>query len=245
MGEKRPISNIELSEEQRRSVLLTYSFAKDFFDRAKEEGVMMGAHGLDHGLRVVGNTLLICQGEGTDPFLPTITALLIDIGRSVDDPRAKNWQHGFVSAELSEPFLEELGLSEQDKNIVLNALKDHSRRNELVDYPSSVVKAVMDGDRLSTVGPLGPLRAAATRPHLPLILPESEETSTSDDDITSVFFDVKYRQPEWFGWLWTPTARKMAERKKIFHEYYVQEVEKDVAPAYNACREIGLPLDLS
>ena len=234
-----------LDEVQKKQVLTTREFAKGFFDKAKQEGTMMGAHGLDHGTRVVGNALLISQGEGVHPLLPTVTALLMDTGRSVDDPRSKNWEHGFVSAEITEEFLQELGLTREDRTTVLNAMRDHSRLNEYVENKTPVVKVVMDADRLATLGPLGPLRAAATRPQLPLVLPESHDTGSVDDEITSVFQDVAVRQYEWFDMLWTATAKKLAEGKKVFHLEYVNAVIEDVRSVYAACEAIGLPLDFS
>jgi len=234
---------LSITEEQRKKLLQTYEFVKTFFDLAKNEKVMMGAHGLDHGLRVAGNAYIISQGEGVNPFLPVLASLLIDVGRSVDDPRSKNWQHGYVSIEIADPFLDKLNIPAVDKKIVLDTLRDHSRLNEYVENLTDVVKIVMDADRLATLGPLGPLRAAATRHQLPLVTPEFSDTKSEDDNIASVLQDVEFRQGEWFDMLWTNTGRKMGEKKYAFHQEYVKAVKEDVKPMYEACHEVGLPLD--
>lgn len=235
----------ELNDEQTMKVLQTYHFAKDIIDKAREDGTLMGAHLLDHGLRVAGYATLIAEGEGENPFLPIITSLLLDIGRSTDDERSKSWKHGYVSGELAEDFLNELGLNNEEALLVQDALRDHSRLNKFVERKSPLVKIVMDADRLATIGPLGPMRAAATRWSLPLVLPEGGDERSGDDEIVSVLQDVEYRQGEWLGMIWTPTGKKMAEEKNEWHIKYVQDVKDDVKVAYDACNAIGLPLDLS
>lgn len=237
--------NKELDSERITKILQTYHFAKEMIDKAKEDGTIMGAHLLDHGLRVAGNAALISQGEGMNPFLPVITSLLIDIGRSTNDERSKNWQHGYVSGELAGDFLSELGLDEKDKTLVLDALRDHSRLNDRVENKSILVKIVMDADRLATIGPLGPMRAAATRWDKPLVLAEDSDESSGDTEIKSVLQDVQHRQGEWFSMIWTATGKKIAEGKHEWHIKYVQAVKDDVKAAYDACNAIGLPLDLA
>jgi len=234
----------ELNSEKITKIVQTYHFAKGILDEAEENGTKMGAHLLDHALRVAGNAALISQGEGMDPFLPIVTSLLIDIGRNTRDKRSRSWEHGYVSAELAQDFLVKLGLGQGDQALVIDALRDHSRLNKDVENKSWLVKIVMDADRLATIGPLGPMRAAATRWQLPLVLVDQEDQNSSDTEIRSVLQDVEFRQGEWFDMIWTATGKKIAKKKNKWLQKYIQEVKEDVEASYEACRAIGLPLDL-
>ncbi len=232
------------TQREHQMLLSTYGHVKSFLNRAKEEGSFMGAHLLDHNLRVIGNTVLVADGERFRMFPPLLTSLLIDLGRNTKDSRAKNFRHGEVSMEIAKPFLEELGLNENDLNDILFAIRDHSKLNDRVEFPSYIVKTVMDADRLATLGPLSPMRAAATRPDLPLIRPDENDLQSADDQIKSIYQDVAIRHAEWFAMLWTPTAKRMAISKREFHDDYLKKLLADVSPVYQAVRESDLPLSL-
>lgn len=232
------------TQSEHRMLLATYGFVRDFLNRARESGSFMGAHLLDHNMRVIGNTALVADGEGFRMFPPLLASLLIDLGRNTSDPRAKNFRHGEVSMEIAKPFLEKMWLNENDSRDILYAIRDHSKLNDRVEFPSYIVKTIMDADRLATLGPLSPMRAAATRPDLPLIRPDENDLQSTDDKIKSVYQDVAIRHKEWFDMLWTSTAKRMAISKREFHDDYIEKLLADVSPMYQAVRESELPLSL-
>lgn len=228
--------------EQRQALVRTYEWVKGFFKDAEEKKkFVMGGHGLDHTERVVGMTATLSVLEKVEPFLPVLSALLIDIGRTSDDPRAKSFQHGEVSCEMASPLLRSLGiLTNEDREIVENTISDHSRKNEFV-RSSKVVQIVMDADRLDSLGALGPVRAAATRWRNPLFIPrENESGSTADDKIESIYHDFSVRVVEWFGMLWTSSARAIARPRVEFLLQFNEEYKKEASFMHASFDNMGL-----
>lgn len=236
------VENLPTKQEQ-VMLLAGYDFAGNFLSRAKQEGNFMGAHLLDHAVRVIACAALIAEGERLRKFPILMAALLIDLGRNVANPDAKTYKHGKISRELVEPFVKALPIDGDDQVNILNAIEDHPKLDIYVRH-SFVVDVVMDSDKLATLGSLGPMRAAATRPNLPLVAVGETSLLSGDDQIKTVLQDIKERQGQWFNMLWTPTAKKMVVSRKIFHDSYIKEVLADVAPMYQAASELGLPLSL-
>ena len=219
----------------------TLIFSREHLQKTNNEKEI-GAHSLDHALRVLGFTGMVCEGENWDPFLPLVTSLLIDLGRNTNDPRALGPRHGEVSSEISLPFVDDLDIGEADKRVILEAIINHPKLNDEIQSPTFVLQAVMDGDRLATLGPLSPMRAAATRWRLPLLNLDQLETGFQEDELKSVLQDVAVRQMRWYESLWTETAKKIAKPKYDFQLNYIKAVLDDVAPAYEILKILDLPL---
>lgn len=227
--EDGPPPEAKFTPEQKQALDKTYTWVKEFFKAAEEnKKFIMGGHGLDHTERVAGMTATLSVLEKEEPFLSVLAALLIDIGRTSDDPRSKNFMHGQVSREMASPFLKSLGvLSDGEREIVENAIADHSRRNSDV-RPSKVVEIVMDADRLDSLGALGPVRAGATRWRHPLFIPkEGDGQSTADDKIESIYYDFAHRVVEWYGMLWSASARQIARPRVEFLLEFNEEYKKE------------------
>lgn len=238
---------VKFTTEQKLALDKTYAWVKEFFNDAEEKKkFIMGGHGLDHTERVAGMTATLSVLEKEDPFLPVLAALLIDVGRTSDDPRSKNYMHGQLSREMASFFLRSLGiLSNEDREIVENAIADHSRRNSDV-RTSKVVKTVMDADRLDSLGALGPVRAAATRWRNPLFIPrEVEGQSTADDNIESIYYDFAYRVVEWYGMLWTASARQIARPRVEFLLEFNKEYKKEAGFMHTSFDNMKLGQDLT
>ncbi|TSC88499.1 MAG: hypothetical protein G01um10145_902 [Microgenomates group bacterium Gr01-1014_5] len=129
--EDQPIPDIKITPEQKAVLNKTLEWVQDFFDVAIEnDQVIMGGHGFDHNIRVSGMAGVLSTKEGVDPFLPILTSLLIDIGRTNRDPRAHNFKHGELSREMAEDFINSLPLTSDQRELVKNAIEDHPKLNE-------------------------------------------------------------------------------------------------------------------
>lgn len=214
-----------LNQEERLVLRQAKIWSQEFFTQAAKRGLISGGHGFDHNERVAGIAAVLSSLEGESIFLPVLTSLLFDVGRTSDDPRAKDYRHGEVSKELTESFINSLViLSPKDKIIVKNAIEDHPKKNQNV-RESHVVKIVMDADRLDTLGPLGIVRSSAHRWMLPLFNNDID-ISTQDSTIKTIYQDFAYRSPEFYDMLWTQSARRIAKPWVTYLKKFAREYKK-------------------
>jgi len=241
---EKPIESLSppranLSVKQRRVLKKARAWAEQFFIKAEEQGLVSGGHGFDHNKRTAGMAATLSVLEGHDPFLPVLAALVFDLGRTSNDPRAANWHHGEISREFSNDFLDSLPLlTEQDRVLVKNAIEDHPKLNSNVRR-SYVVEIIMDADRLDTLGALGPVRAAAHRWHLPLYATQIE-TSSVEGEIKTIYQDFAYRGMEFYDMLWTKSARKIAKPRYKFLKKFVQEFKKEASFMHQAFNNLKI-----
>jgi len=238
--------NFGTTEPQQKALSVALSWTKGYFDSVPQ-GTPINGHGFDKTMRQAGMAAIVAKGERFPVFLPVLTAMVMDVGRATNDPRAGNFRHGEVSKEMVVDNLFPLLdiLTPEDRIIVANAIEDHPKLNEYV-RESDVVKIVMDADRLGCLGLLGPLRAASGRPDKPLILPwETDDqtqtiASSADDRIQTVWQDMAVRHMEWVDMLWTYTAKEIAEPRVIAYRRYLKEVQKEAGFSYSAFRRLGI-----
>lgn len=230
----------DLSELQRDALQKTLIWTKGFFDNVPS-GTHIGGHGFDKTMRQAGMAAVIALGEGYSIFLPVLTAMVMDVGRVTQDPRSTNYQHGLLSREMVEsdllPSLD--SLNQEDRELIGNAVEDHSKLNENVRR-NYVVKVVMDADRLDCLGALGPLRSASWRPNIPLILPDEIETHSVDSQIQTMWQDMSVRHMEWVDMLWTQTAQGIARPRVQAYREYLARLQVETSFSYNAYKQLRL-----
>jgi len=236
-----PEFNLTLTER----VLLRRAdnFAKESFIKA--EGKMdAGGHQYDHNQRVAGMAAAIAAYEGHPPFLAALAGTIFDIGRTnADDPRSKNYLHGQLSREVSSYFLNSLPITEEERLLVGNAMEDHPRPNKYLRENSLdtwLIRILQDADRLDSLGLLGFLRSAAFRWKLPLIKPEETDTSSTEQDIGSIWQDIAYRVLEWNDMLWTDTAKEVARPRVLEYRRALEELKIEASFMYKAYKNLGL-----
>ncbi len=214
---------VNFSSNQKQVLVKVKRWSQDFYNKEERRGgPLLGGHGFDHTMRVCGMSVVLSVLEKVDPFLPVVSALLHDVGRAVDEPRALTYLHGQLSRELSENFLDSLEiLTNRDKQIVKNAVEDHPFLNEKV-RPSVVVKILMDADRLDGLGAIGPVRSGAVRWRLPIFTSQTDQGG-QEWQLTSVFQDFSVRVPEWQKMLWTKSAQEMAVTRAEFLRSFIDE----------------------
>lgn len=239
-----PPPEFVLSGPERELLRKVDDFAKEFFIRAAERGIEAGGHGYDHNQRVSGMAAAIAVYEGHAPFLPALTGFIFDIGRTnSEDNRSRNFLHGELSREMSANFLESLPITEEEKILIGDAMEVHPRLNEYLVQNNKntwLATILQDADRLDSLGHLGFLRSAAFRWRLPLIKPEETDTSSAEQDISSIWQDIAYRVLEWKDMLWTETARKIALPRVIEYRRGLEELKIEASFMYQAYKNLGI-----
>jgi len=108
------------------------------------------------------------------------------------------------------------GFTALQKDLVLEAVLEHSKKNDSKDNPVTVV--LKDADRLGNIGPLHWLRSAQFRPTIqevdPRYIRETDPTATFKNP-KSIIHDIK-ETLLWESWLRLPKARKLG--KPMFDE---------------------------
>ena len=237
--ELQPLPEFDLTPDQREALLVARDWTKAFFD-AVPEGTHIGGHGFDKTMRQAGTAAHLSHMENYPVFLPTLTAMIMDVGRISQDPRARSFKHGELSKEMIVPLFETLSiLTPEERELVGNAVEDHPKLNENVRR-NPVVEIAMDADRLDCLGALGPLRAATWRPNIPLILPEETGTSGVDTDIMTIWQDMADRQMEWLDMIWTESAREIMKPRIDFYRQYLEELKLETSFMYQAYKKLGL-----
>lgn len=237
--EHLPIPEFSLTGSQREALRGALLWTKKFFDNVPQ-GAHVGGHGFDKTMRQAGIAAYLACCEGHPVFLPVLTAMVMDVGRTSQDPRSKSIQHGLLSREMISPLLDSLNiLTGEEKKWVGDAVEDHPKLNEKVRR-SYIVEIAMDADRLDCLGMLGPLRAASWRPNIPIILPEETNTQSGDTQIKTMWQDMTVRQMEWADMLWTETAREVARPRVAAYRAYLEELKLEVSFMYEAYKRLGL-----
>lgn len=195
-----------LSPERKTTILeFVETKAREVYDKMP----FLPVHDISHTERVIRNTALICKGEEKDPFLPTITAWLHDLGR-LQELQAKEGgreiSHAKASAEqvpsILAPFSSELG--EEAIGMVQEAVACHSSPNAEDD--SLLATILKDADRLDGLGAIGLPRVFAFYPERPIYKPgdpfgiggdTSEEHLRYSDQSSQL--DGLIRNMEWFA----------------------------------------------
>lgn len=234
-----PLPEFDLAENQREALKKTLLWTKDFYDNVPSD-MHIGGHGFDKTMRQAGTAAHLSSLEGYPVFLPALTAMIMDVGRTSSDSRSRSWQHGQLSREMIVPLLDSLPeLLPNEKELVGNAVEDHSKLNENVRR-SWVVEIAMDADRLDCLGALGPLRSASWNSHLPAILPEETGTGSAESDLKTMWQDMSVRHMEWINMLWTDAAREIVKPRVQFYRQYLEELKFETSHMYQAYKKLGI-----
>ena len=215
-----------LAKDQRVILKKTLEFIIDYYQKQKKLGEVMGGHGFDHARRVAGVASFIAVNENKPPFLPILSALIHDMGRSNKDLRSRNRLHGQLSREIIDPFIQKLPLTRGDKNTIGNAIEDHPFLNNEV-RKSYVVEILMDADRLDTLGAISPVKSASALWQLPLV-GKINLTYGDETRIDSIYGHFGVWIPQWAHMMWTKTGQKIAKERlkflKLFNKKFLEEL---------------------
>ncbi|MBI2600862.1 hypothetical protein HYW42_02815 [Candidatus Daviesbacteria bacterium] len=95
------LQKLNLFIKQQQHLKKVYAQVKGIYLINEKIGLVMGGHGLDHVQRVAGMSAVLSSLEGVSPYLPILAALIHDLGRISNDPRAKTYLHGQLSVKMS------------------------------------------------------------------------------------------------------------------------------------------------
>jgi uncharacterized protein len=117
------------------------------------------AHDFDHIMRVFQNAQNICKKENVDEKLVLSAVLLHDIvSYPKSDKRSK--LSSIKSAEKSKKILKKFDFSNDEIQIIYDAIRDHSfSRNKIPETIEG--KILQDADRLDAIGAIGIARVFA------------------------------------------------------------------------------------
>jgi uncharacterized protein len=175
------------------------------------------AHGWLHTDRVRQSIRVLAAEEGVDPWLAEIAALLHDVGRTLPGPED---EHGIRSAQMAEPLMAELPLSEEERSAVLYAVGWHNSKRD--DTP--LLRVLRDADMLDALGAIGIMRAFMSKGTLPAY--DSEAPFDPDKvRLPPMHASDQVRlQLKFYKWLNTTTARRMAKERTEYMRGFISQV---------------------
>lgn len=190
-------------------------------------GALGGAHNPLHAIFVAQYGVLISDA----PWLQRCS-FVAGICHNVDRIYRENKE---LVKHIVSGYLETTGilLSAHEKELILDAVLEHSKKNDPDDNPVTVV--LKDADRLGNIGPLHWIRAGQFRPTIPPVDPRfittSDPTATFRDP-KSVLQDIT-NTLEWESWLRMPKAKELG--KPMF-----DEIRRFIANIEHQFRILGL-----
>lgn len=189
------------------------------------EGVFAGdsgGHDIYHTLRVHSVARRICAEEGGNERIVRLAALLHD----VDDPKLFG-NAGYANAMR---FMESEGIPAEEREKIIRIISQISFKGSGSSVPDTLEgKIVQDADRMDAIGAIGIARAFAYggskgRPmHIPSEKPResmTEEEYRSEGTTLNHFHEKLLKLK---GLMNTESARKMAERRHIYMEEFLDE----------------------
>ena len=150
-----------------------------------------GSHKWDHTLRVCRLCERIGVGEGVDMDVLLAAAYLHDIGRIYQDESNGAVCHAEKGAQMAEPIVEELALSEAQKKNILHCIRSHRFRGRH-EPETPEARVLFDADKLDAIGAVGVARAFLFAGEVGARL-HSAETDIEDSEPYSVD-DTGYRE---------------------------------------------------
>ena len=179
-----------------------------------------GSHDWEHTQRVGRLCDRIGRTEGADMEVLLVAALLHDIGRGYQDASSGKVCHARKGAELAQPIVAALPLSQSRKQNIIHCIRSHRFRGSQVPATAEA-KVLFDADKLDAIGAVGVARAylfageVGARLHNPDLDLENT-TSYSRDDTGYREYQFKLKKIK--DRIMTATGRQLAWER---HEFMV------------------------
>ena len=189
-------------------------FAEACFTRAS------GSHDWEHTLRVYRLCEIMGPSENADMDVLRIAAYLHDIGRIFQDASAGAVCHAEKSAQMAEPLVEKLPLTDNQKRNIIHCVRSHRFRNH--HQPDTIeAKILFDADKLDAIGAVGVARAflfageVGARLHNPDV--EAEDARPYSENDTG-YREFKVKLCKIKDRMLTAEGRKLACERHAFME---------------------------
>jgi uncharacterized protein len=183
-----------------------------------------GSHDWDHTRRVYRLCDRIASAEQADLDVVRIAALLHDIGRARQDTSSGGVCHAQEGARLAGPIVEELALTERQKQNILHCISAHRFRGR--QTPETLeARVLFDADKLDAIGAVGVARAflfageVGARLHNPDVRVEETQPYTTDD---TGYREYRVKLCKIRDRMLTVAGRQLAEARHRFMEEYFQ-----------------------
>jgi uncharacterized protein len=188
-----------------------------------------GSHKWDHTLRVYRLCEHIGRVEGVDMDVLLAAAYLHDIGRSYQDKSNGTVCHAEHGAQMAMSIVENLALTEAQKNNILHCIRSHRFRGNLKPETPEA-RVLFDADKLDAIGAVGVARAflfageVGARLHSDEAIIENTEPYSVDD---TGYREFKVKLSKIRDRILTAEGRQLAEdRHEIMVEFFKRLLEE-------------------
>ena len=211
---KKPDSQSADRKVAERALERVKVFAQKCFDNAS------GSHGWDHTLRVFRLCELMGPAENADMQVLRAAAYLHDIGRVEQDASDGAVCHADKGAQMAEPMVAALPLSNDQQQNIIHCIRSHRFRNH--HKPATIeARVLFDADKLDAIGAVGVARAFLFAGELGARLHNSDRDAEkarpySVDDTGYREFKVKLCKIK--ARMMTAAGRKWARERHAFME---------------------------
>jgi uncharacterized protein len=187
------------------------------------------SHDWEHTLRVLRLCERIGVVEGVDMDVLRVAAYLHDIGRAYQDDSLGAVCHAEKGAEIANPLIQALCLTERQKENILHCIRSHRfRGNHPPRTPEA--KVLFDADKLDAIGAVGIARAylfageVGARLHNPHI--DIEKTAPYSKNDTG-FREFKVKLCKIRDRILTKEGRRLADERHEFMEQFFERFIKE------------------
>ena len=171
-----------------------------------------GAHSYDHTKRVYSLAMSIGSEAGANLRVLVAAALLHDIGRPREALTGES--HSVISGEMSRPILREVGYTENEIELVAQAIRTHRFSEGLT--PTSIEGEILsDADKLDAMGAIGVFRAIA-------------QASMTGVGINGFLSHVDEKLLKLHKLMYTKQAKTLAEKRHVVLSRFVNQLREEV-----------------
>jgi uncharacterized protein len=188
-----------------------------------------GSHDWTHTLRVLRMCERFGASENVDMEVLRVAALLHDIGRSFQDASNGSICHAEKGAGMARGILEDLPLSETQKENILHCIGTHRFRGSTP--PETLeAKILFDADKLDSIGAVGVGRAflfageVGARLHNPDINIEDTRSYSKED---TGFREYTVKLSKIRDRILTPKGKQFADERHAFMEQFFEQFVKE------------------
>ena len=171
-----------------------------------------GAHSYDHTKRVYLLAMAIGSKAGADLKVLGAAAQLHDVGRPREAQTGES--HSVISGEMGRPIMREVGYTEHEIELVVQAIRTHRFSEGLT--PTSIEGEVLsDADKLDAMGAIGVFRAIA-------------QASMTGVGIDGFLIHADEKLLNLHKLMYTEQAKTLAEKRHVILDRFVNQLREEI-----------------
>jgi uncharacterized protein len=172
----------------------------------------LGAHTLDHTIRVHSLSMQLSIGLPANKRVLEAAALLHDVGRPREEESGIS--HSISSGEMGRNILTEIGYSDMEIEQVVKAIRTH-RFSEGIEPTSLEGQILSDADKLDAIGAIGIYRAIA-------------QAATSERGMYGFLQHADKKLLKLKELMYTPTGEQLAVKRHKTLAMFVEELRQEL-----------------